>query len=50
VDAVGPTALTLTDRASQGYESFPELGAYIQEHYELKEDIAGIRIYLKKAR
>ena len=48
VDAVGPNALTLTDRASQGYESFPELGAYIQERYELKEDVAGIRIYLKR--
>lgn len=50
VDAVGPDALTLTDRASQGYESFPALAAYIQEHYELKEDVSGIRIFLKKDR
>jgi hypothetical protein len=50
VDAVGPGAFILVDRASQGHESFPALAAYIQEHYELKEDVAGIRIYQAKAR
>jgi hypothetical protein len=50
VDAIGPGAFILVDRASQGHESFPALAAYIQEHYELKEDVAGIRIYQAKAR
>ena len=50
VDAVGPGAFILVDRVSQGHESFPALAAYIQEHYELKEDVAGIRIYQAKAR
>jgi len=50
VDAVGPNALTLVDRVSQGHESFPALAAYIQEHYELKEDVAGIRIYQARGR
>jgi len=38
------------DRVSQGHESFPALAAYIQKHYELKEDIAGLRIYQAKGR
>ena len=50
VDAVGPNAFILVDRASQGHESFPALSAYIQEHYELKEDVAGLRIYQAKTR
>ena len=50
VDAVGPGAFILVDRASQGHESFPALSAYIREHYELKEDVAGIRIYQAKTR
>jgi hypothetical protein len=50
VDAVGPNALTLVDRASQGHESFPALAAYVQEHYELKEEVAGIRIYQVRGR
>ena len=50
VDAVGPGAFILVDRVSQGHEIFPALAAYIEEHYELKEDVAGIRIYQAKGR
>jgi hypothetical protein len=48
VDAVSPNAFMLVDRASQGHEAVPALAAYVQEHYELKEDVSGIRIYLAK--
>lgn len=48
VDAVSPTAFRLTDRASQGYEIFPELKTYIRENYELKEHIGGVRIFVEK--
>ena len=50
VDAVGPGAFILADRAAQGHESFPALASYIHAHYELKEDVAGIRIYQVKSR
>jgi len=50
VDAVGPNAFILVDRVSQGHESFPALAAYVQQHYDLKEDVAGLRIYQAKSR
>jgi hypothetical protein len=46
VDAVAPDSTGPTDRATQGHECFPALAALIREHYELKEEIAGVRIYV----
>jgi hypothetical protein len=48
VDAVAPNAIQFRDRALEGHETFPALGAYIDENYELKEEIDGIRIYAIK--
>ena len=48
VDAVSPSAFGLKDRASQGHESFPALGAYIQRNYDIAEYVNGIRIYVRK--
>jgi hypothetical protein len=50
VDAVAPGAFHLTDRAKQGHEVFAELAAYVGEHYSLREDIGGVRIYVTKSR
>lgn len=46
MDAVAPGLDGPTDRATQGYESFPALAALIRERYELKEDVAGVRIFM----
>jgi hypothetical protein len=48
IDTVAPQSFGLTDRASQGHETFPALDAYIRSNYELKEQINGIRIYVRK--
>jgi hypothetical protein len=45
VDAVAPGSFRYIDRATQGHEIFPQLDAFISEHYTLKEDVAGVRIY-----
>jgi hypothetical protein len=50
VDAVSMDAFYFTDRATQGHEIFPELAAYIQDNYVLKEEVSGVRIYVVKAR
>jgi hypothetical protein len=50
VDAVSPDGFFFKDRATQGHEMFPELAAYIQDNYVLKEEISGVRIYVIKAR
>jgi len=46
VDAVAPDSCGPTDRATQGHECFPALAALIRERYELKEEIAGVRIFV----
>jgi hypothetical protein len=33
------------DRVKQGYECFPALATLIRERYELKEEVAGVRIF-----
>ena len=47
VDAVAPNEFFSKDRATQGHEIFPELAAYIRDNYELKEEISGVRIYVR---
>jgi hypothetical protein len=48
VDAVAPGALLFNDRASQGIESFPQLDAFVHEHYAQQEEVAGVRIFVAK--
>lgn len=48
VDAVHPGAFRFHDRKTEGYESFPELAAYVQAHYLLKEDLHGVRVFVLK--
>jgi hypothetical protein len=48
VDAVAPSAFEFTKRGTCGYETFPELAQYISEHYELKEEVNGARIFVRK--
>jgi len=50
VDAVAPGSFGYKDRATQGYQTFPELAAFISENYVLKEDVEGIRIFVLKKR
>ncbi|MEY2563993.1 MAG: hypothetical protein QOH88_2186 [Verrucomicrobiota bacterium] len=50
VDAVAPGSFGYKDRATQGYQTFPELAAFINENYVLKEDVEGIRIFVAKKR
>jgi hypothetical protein len=45
VDAVAPHSYGPDDRAKQGYECFPALATLIRERYELKEEVAGVRIF-----
>jgi hypothetical protein len=48
VDAVAPDSYRFTERAAQGHEIFPALATFISEHYVLKEEVAGVRIYTAK--
>ena len=48
VDAVAPGSFAYRDRATQGYETFPELAVFINDNYLLKEDVEGIRIFVAK--
>jgi hypothetical protein len=50
VDAVMPRAFRYTDRATQGIESFPLLAAFVREHYEQREEVDGVRIFVAKNR
>jgi len=50
VDAVAPEGFAFTDRALFGYETFPALAQYIDEHYQLQAEINGIRIFVRKDR
>jgi hypothetical protein len=46
VDAVAPGSWAYTNRATHGYESFPALAVFIREHYQLREDVEGVRIFV----
>ena len=47
VDAVGPHQ-TFTDRAAQGYESFPELRQFVDANYEPAGDIQNARLFVRR--
>ena len=46
VDAVAPRAFLFDDRATQGIENFPQLYAFVREHYTQREEVAGVRIFV----
>lgn len=48
VDVVGAAGFGFQDRTLHGHETFPELAAYIQAHYEFCADIEGQRIYRRR--
>jgi hypothetical protein len=48
VDAVAPLAFLFSDRATQGIENFPQLEAFVHEHYTQREEVAGVRIFVAK--
>ncbi len=50
VDATGGDAFFFYDRPRWQHETFPELRAYIAEHYVLMEDFVRSRVYLRKDR
>ena len=52
VDAVAPEpgGYQYTNRETEGHEIFSELGEFVRDHYTLKEDVAGVRIYVSKSR
>lgn len=45
VDAVAPASFGYNQRATDGFESFPALAAFIGEHYQLAEEVGGVRIF-----
>jgi hypothetical protein len=47
VDAVGPGSPFFNDRATQAHEIFPELAAYIRQHYQLVVDLQLARVYAR---
>ncbi|MFC5412837.1 hypothetical protein ACFPMF_26165 [Larkinella bovis] len=50
LDAVGPNSFWLSDRATQGYENFPELKRFIDTHYQFAGEVARTRIYVRTDR
>lgn len=48
VDSVAPGAFTYDNRATHGIETFPPLDAFVREHYLLREEVAGVRIFVAK--
>lgn len=50
VDAVGENSLWVRDRATQGYECFPELADYVREQYTYAGLVDDCRIYVRNDR
>ncbi len=51
VDVVGPSGFGYVNRAVDGHETFPALGAWVSERYALAAEVGDVRIYrLKPAR
>jgi hypothetical protein len=48
VDAVGGDNFTYHDRAAAAHETFPALRDHVAAHYELRGDVAGTRIYIRR--
>lgn len=47
IDAVGPNSSWLNDRATYGYEQFPQLKNYIDQHYRFVGEIENNRIFAR---
>ncbi len=50
VDAVGPNSLWLNDPATQSYEKFPELKAFISQHYHFVGEVEHTRVYIRNTK
>jgi hypothetical protein len=50
VDAIALGSFGFWDRAKYGYETLPGLAALVQEHYVLRHEIYGTRIFVRKDR
>jgi hypothetical protein len=50
LDAVGPNSFWLNNRATQGYENFPELRDFIDTNYRFAGEVAKTRIYIRADR
>ncbi|RRB03917.1 hypothetical protein [Larkinella rosea] len=50
LDAVGPNSFWLSDRATQGYENFPELRNFIDTNYRFAGETDKNRIYIRTDR
>ena len=50
VDTVGPGNLRYQDRRQAHDSAFPELAAYVREHYTLVAEVTGDRIYVRNDR
>jgi hypothetical protein len=50
IDAVGKNSTWVQDVATQGYESFPELAAYIRNNYTYLGKIDDTRLFIRKDR
>jgi hypothetical protein len=48
VDAVAPGSFGYNNRATQGYQTFPELAAFVDQNYLLKKEVEGVRVFLAK--
>ena len=46
-DAVGPESFHLTNRVTQGHETFPQLQDYIKTHYVQLADLTSVRLYIR---
>ena len=47
IDAVGPNSSWLNDRSTYGYEQFPELKRFIDQHYRLVGEIDKNRVFAR---
>jgi Malectin domain len=47
-DAVGPLRLAYEDRATQGYESVPELRGFVDANYDLMDDVQSVRLFVRR--
>ncbi len=50
IDAVGKNSVWLGDKATQGYQSFPELAAYIDKNYKYLGETDDARLFIRKDR
>ena len=48
IDAAAPGSFGINYRATQGFETFGALAAFINDNYLLKEDVEGVRIFALK--